>query len=114
MRVLDIGCGWGGAAAYAAERYQVKVTGVTVSRNQAAAARERCRQLPVEIRFEDYRSLTGRFDRKAVDDSSSVAFARRSRVLSTGSARPEAIRRLERQARLRAQSRLLRTDARRA
>jgi cyclopropane-fatty-acyl-phospholipid synthase len=63
MRVLDIGCGWGGAAAFAAERYGVAVTGVTVSRNQAAAARERCRQLPVEILFDDYRSLDGRFDR---------------------------------------------------
>jgi len=63
MRVLDIGCGWGGAAEFAAERYGVKVTGVTVSRNQAAAARERCRHLPVEILFDDYRSLDGRFDR---------------------------------------------------
>ena len=63
MRVLDIGCGWGGAAQFAVERYGVEVTGVTVSRNQAAAARERCRQLPVDIRFQDYRSLDGRFDR---------------------------------------------------
>ena len=63
MRVLDIGCGWGGAAEFAAERYGVEVTGVTVSRNQAAAARDRCRNLPVEIRFDDYRSVTGRFDR---------------------------------------------------
>jgi len=63
MRVLDIGCGWGGAAAFAAERYRVEVTGVTVSRNQAAAARERCGRLPVEILFDDYRSLQGRFDR---------------------------------------------------
>ena len=63
MRVLDIGCGWGGAAEFAAERYGVEVTGVTVSRNQAVAARERCRHLPVEIRFDDYRHLVGRFDR---------------------------------------------------
>jgi cyclopropane-fatty-acyl-phospholipid synthase len=63
MRVLDIGCGWGGAAEFAAERYRVEVTGVTVSRNQAAAAQERCRHLPVAIRFADYRSLSGRFDR---------------------------------------------------
>jgi cyclopropane-fatty-acyl-phospholipid synthase len=63
MRVLDIGCGWGGAAEFAAERYGVEVTGVTVSRNQAAAARVRCRHLPVEILFDDYRSLDGRFDR---------------------------------------------------
>jgi len=63
MRVLDIGCGWGGAAEFAAERYGVEVTGVTVSRNQAAAARERCRHLPVDIRFADYRSLDGCYDR---------------------------------------------------
>ena len=63
MRVLDIGCGWGGAAQFAVERYGVEVTGVTVSRNQAAAACERCRGLPVDIRFQDYRSLDGRFDR---------------------------------------------------
>jgi cyclopropane-fatty-acyl-phospholipid synthase len=63
MRVLDIGCGWGGAAQFAAERYGVEVTGVTVSRNQASTARDRCRNLPVDIRFDDYRSLDGRFDR---------------------------------------------------
>lgn len=63
MRVLDLGCGWGGAAEFAARRYGVEVVGVTVSRNQAVAARERCRGLPVTIRFEDYRSLSGRFDR---------------------------------------------------
>jgi cyclopropane-fatty-acyl-phospholipid synthase len=63
MRVLDVGCGWGGAAKFAAERYGAHVTGITVSRNQAEIARERCRGLPVDIRFEDYRSLTGRFDR---------------------------------------------------
>jgi cyclopropane-fatty-acyl-phospholipid synthase len=63
MRVLDIGCGWGGAAEFAARRYGVEVTGVTVSRNQAAAALERCRGLPVTIRYDDYRSLDGRYDR---------------------------------------------------
>lgn len=63
MKVLDIGCGWGGAAAYAAERYGVSVVGVTISRNQAETARRRCADLPVEIRLEDYRNVTGRFDR---------------------------------------------------
>jgi cyclopropane-fatty-acyl-phospholipid synthase len=63
MRVLDIGCGWGGAAQFAAERYGVTVTGITVSAHQAAAARARCAGLPVEIRLEDYRRLTGRYDR---------------------------------------------------
>jgi cyclopropane-fatty-acyl-phospholipid synthase len=63
MRVLDIGCGWGGAAAFMAERHGVRVVGVTVSRNQAQTARARTAHLPVEIRFEDYRALTGSFDR---------------------------------------------------
>lgn len=63
MRVLDIGCGWGGAAQFVAQRYGVSVVGVTVSRNQAAAARERCRGLPVQIELTDYRSLRGQFDR---------------------------------------------------
>jgi cyclopropane-fatty-acyl-phospholipid synthase len=63
MRVLDIGCGWGGAAQFAAQRYGVNVTGITISRHQAEAARERCRGLPVNILLEDYRSLTGQYDR---------------------------------------------------
>ena len=63
MRVLDIGCGWGGAAKFAAERYGVKVVGVTVSRQQAAHAQQVCRGLPVEIRLQDYRAVTGSFDR---------------------------------------------------
>jgi cyclopropane-fatty-acyl-phospholipid synthase len=63
MRVLDIGCGWGGAARFAARRYQVEVVGITVSADQVAIGREACRGLPVEIRLQDYRALEGRFDR---------------------------------------------------
>ncbi len=63
MRLLDIGCGWGGMAAYAAEKYGVTVVGVTVSREQADYARDQCRQLPVTIELKDYRELTGTFDR---------------------------------------------------
>lgn len=63
MKVLDIGCGWGGSAWYLARNHGVTVTGVTISKNQAAAASELCRGLPVDIRLEDYRNLTGRFDR---------------------------------------------------
>jgi cyclopropane-fatty-acyl-phospholipid synthase len=62
MRVLDLGCGWGGFAAFAAERYGVSVVGYTVSRQQAAWAREHHAALPVEIRVEDYRNATGRYD----------------------------------------------------
>ena len=63
MRVLDIGCGWGGTARFAAERYMVKVVGITVSENQAKVGKELCQGLPVEIRLQDYRSLNGVFDR---------------------------------------------------
>ena len=63
MRVLDIGCGWGSFARFAAEKYGVRVTGVTISEQQASLARELCAGLPVEIRLEDYRATTGVFDR---------------------------------------------------
>jgi cyclopropane-fatty-acyl-phospholipid synthase len=63
MRILDIGCGWGGAAQYLAERYGAQVVGVTVSEEQARHAADRCRGLPVEIHLQDYRSIEDRFDR---------------------------------------------------
>jgi len=63
MRVLDIGCGWGGFCRFAAERYGVSCVGLTISEGQAALARELCAGLPVEIRVEDYRGLEERFDR---------------------------------------------------
>jgi cyclopropane-fatty-acyl-phospholipid synthase len=62
-RVLDIGCGWGGFARFAAERYGASVTGITLSEPQAALARERCVGLPVNIFVRDYRAMTGAFDR---------------------------------------------------
>jgi cyclopropane-fatty-acyl-phospholipid synthase len=63
MKVLDIGCGWGGAARFAAERYHVEVVGITVSAQQANFASEYCRGLPVSIRLQDYRDLNEKFDR---------------------------------------------------
>ncbi len=65
MTLLDIGCGWGGLARFAAERYGVNVVGITVSREQQALARERCKDLPVQIELQDYRDLQGTFDRIA-------------------------------------------------
>lgn len=62
-RLLDIGCGWGGLARYAARHYDVEVCGITVSREQQALARERCAGLPVEIALMDYRNVRGRFDK---------------------------------------------------
>jgi cyclopropane-fatty-acyl-phospholipid synthase len=63
QRLLDIGCGWGGMARFAAEKYGVEVVGVTVSREQVRVAQESCSGLPVEIRLEDYRGLNEPFDR---------------------------------------------------
>ena len=65
QRLLDIGCGWGGLARFAATRYGVEVVGITVSRSQQALARERCEGLPVSIELSDYRKLRGQFDRVA-------------------------------------------------
>ena len=62
MRVLDLGCGWGGFAAYAAEKYGAHVVGYTVSAEQVRWAKEKYSHLSVDIRHEDYRRATGTFD----------------------------------------------------
>jgi cyclopropane-fatty-acyl-phospholipid synthase len=67
MRLLDIGCGWGGLALHAAEHHGAQVVGVTLSRPQAELAQklasERGLGDRVEIRFADYRDVTdGPFD----------------------------------------------------
>ena len=63
--VLEIGCGWGGFAVHAAAERGARVTGVTISREQAAFARRRVAELglgeQVEILERDYRLLEGRF-----------------------------------------------------
>lgn len=61
-RILDIGCGWGGFAKYAAEKYGVEVVGITVSKEQVTLGRELCKNLPVEIRLQDYRDINEKFD----------------------------------------------------
>ncbi len=63
MHVLDIGCGWGGFAKYAAEKYRVKVTGITVSRQQVNLGHHFCAGLDVDIKLADYKKLKGKFDR---------------------------------------------------
>lgn len=62
MRVLELGCGWGSFAKYAAEHYGVEVTGLSVSREQIALGRELCAGLPVELHVDDYRNANGRYD----------------------------------------------------
>ncbi|MYB33845.1 MAG: cyclopropane fatty acyl phospholipid synthase [Gammaproteobacteria bacterium] len=62
MRVLDIGCGWGSFAKFAAENYGAKVVGVTISREQVKLGMEMCKGLPVDLRFQDYRKINEKFD----------------------------------------------------
>lgn len=64
--VLEIGCGWGGFAEYAAAERGLRVTGLTISREQHDYAVERIRRAGlsdrVEIRMQDYRDETGSYD----------------------------------------------------
>ncbi|KAA5541611.1 cyclopropane fatty acyl phospholipid synthase [Adhaeribacter rhizoryzae] len=62
QQVLDIGCGWGSFARFAAEQYGVTVVGITVAREQVELGREMCKGLPVEIRLQDYRDVNETFD----------------------------------------------------
>lgn len=67
MRVLDIGCGWGGLAKYMAYHHKVSVVGLTISKEQAVYAKEQSVNLPVDIELVDYRKFAKRniepFDR---------------------------------------------------
>ncbi len=62
MHVLDLGCGWAGFAAFAAEHYGVSVVGYTVAAEQVKWAQEKYAHLPIEIRHDDYRKATGTYD----------------------------------------------------
>jgi cyclopropane-fatty-acyl-phospholipid synthase len=62
-RVLDIGCGWGGFAKFASEHYGCHITGVTISKEQAAYAREFTKGLPVTIKEIDYRNIEDEYDK---------------------------------------------------
>lgn len=63
MTLLDIGCGWGGFAQYAAKKYGVKVTGISPALEQVKLARKRTKGLDVTILQKDYRDMKGKFDR---------------------------------------------------
>jgi cyclopropane-fatty-acyl-phospholipid synthase len=65
--VLEIGCGWGGFAIHAARRHGCRVTGLTISTEQARLARERVREAGLDDRVEivecDYRLIEGSYSR---------------------------------------------------
>lgn len=67
MKVLDIGCGWGGMALYLHEKCGVDVLGITLSEEQLGVARRRAEEAGVgdHVKFEliDYRDIRGQFDR---------------------------------------------------
>lgn len=63
MTILDIGCGWGGFLEYAAKKYGIKGVGVTPVKEQVEVARKRMKNLNVKIVQDDYRNVTGKYDR---------------------------------------------------
>lgn len=67
--VLEIGCGWGGFSIHAASNYGCRVTAVTISTEQHAEATRRVEEAgladKIDIRFQDYRTITGQFDKIA-------------------------------------------------
>jgi cyclopropane-fatty-acyl-phospholipid synthase len=69
QKVLEIGCGWGGFAEYAASNYGANVVGLTISKEQRDFAQKRIQDAglsdKVEIRFQDYRDERGQYDRIA-------------------------------------------------
>jgi cyclopropane-fatty-acyl-phospholipid synthase len=65
--VLDIGCGWGGFARFAAQHYGCRVTGITISNEQLRYATDFCKDLPVSILKRDYRDLRSTEHRQRYD-----------------------------------------------
>ena len=61
--VLELGCGWGGFAKFAATKYKVKVTSYNISKEQVIWAKEKTKGLPVKIIESDYRNATGLYDK---------------------------------------------------
>src|SRR6202000_2633054 len=69
QRLLEIGCGWGGFAEFAAKTFGAKVVGLTISKEQRDFAQKRIQEAglndKVEIRLQDYRDERERYDRIA-------------------------------------------------
>lgn len=63
MKVLDLGCGFGGFLKYAAEHYKISGVGINISKEQVKFAKESTQGLPLEFKLIDYREAQGKFDR---------------------------------------------------
>jgi len=72
QEILDIGCGWGGFALYAAKKYGAKVTGITVSKEQIKYAEKFCEGLAAEFKLQDYRELNSAYYKNKFDHIVSV------------------------------------------
>jgi cyclopropane-fatty-acyl-phospholipid synthase len=72
QRVLDIGCGWGSFAKFAAEEFGAEVVGITIAKEQLALGRELCKGLPVELKFLDYRDIPKAFPQGHFDHVISI------------------------------------------
>lgn len=70
--VVDIGCGWGGFARYASETRHCRVTGVNISSEQVACAREQTAGLPVTLLESDYRDLPRHCEPEYFDKAVSI------------------------------------------
>lgn len=90
--ILEIGCGWGGFAEFAAREAGAKVTAITISKAQHDYARARIGAAGlgehVDVRLADYRDVTGRFDRVvSIEMLEAVGEAYWPRFFATVSAR---------------------------
>ncbi len=63
MEILDLGCGWGAFGKYAYEKYGVKTTGITISKQQKILGEKLCKDIPVSFHLIDYRKIKGKYDR---------------------------------------------------
>ena len=61
--VLEIGCGWGGFAEYAINKYKIHYTGVSISKEQILYAKKRLKKMQANFILSDYRSIQGEFDK---------------------------------------------------
>jgi cyclopropane-fatty-acyl-phospholipid synthase len=72
QRVLDIGCGWGSFAKFAAEEFGAEVVGITIAKEQLALGNEVCKGLPVKLMYLDYRDIPRTFPRGHFDHVISI------------------------------------------